>query len=146
MEGEVLLSRTDLSYGLCDGDAERGISVQDGDADLEFSDLTVEVPRHEPLAQQFHAVHLCFDGAPAVVSAPSSPERAAEVFRRAKGLVSGHGSGGEGLPRFGVLAGRNDGLGTAVSDGIVAFAGVPGTVGGDAADPLGRRDLFEQAR
>ena len=35
-------------------------------------------------------------------------------------------------------------MGAAVSDGIVAFAGVVGTVGSDAADLLVRRDLFEQ--
>jgi hypothetical protein len=29
---------------------------------LELSNLTVEVPRHEALTQQFHAVHLGFDG------------------------------------------------------------------------------------
>jgi len=34
-------------------------------------------------------MHLRLDAAPAVVSAPSSPERTAEVFRCAKGLVSG---------------------------------------------------------
>ena len=30
-----------------DRDAERGIAVQDGDADLEFGGLTVEVAGHE---------------------------------------------------------------------------------------------------
>lgn len=28
---------------------ERDVAVQNGDADLEFGDLTVEVPCHEPL-------------------------------------------------------------------------------------------------
>ena len=27
------------------------------DADLDLGDLPIEVPGHEPLAQQFHAVH-----------------------------------------------------------------------------------------
>ena len=53
-----------------------------GDTDLEFSHLTVEVPRHQALAQQFHTMHLGFDAASAVVAAPSSPERTTEVFRR----------------------------------------------------------------
>mgnify|MGYP000986636742 CR=1 FL=1 len=55
------------------------LPVQDGDADLEFGDLSVEVPCHEPLAQQLDTMHFCLDAASAVVSTPSSPERAAEV-------------------------------------------------------------------
>ncbi|GGB31794.1 hypothetical protein GCM10011324_46330 [Allosediminivita pacifica] len=35
-------------------------------------------------------------------------------------------------------------MGTAVSDDVVAFAGIIGTVCGDAADRLVRRDLVEQ--
>ena len=107
---EVPLSRTDLSHGFRDGYAERDVTVQDGDADLEFCDLTIEVPRHEPLAHQLHTMHLCFDAASAVVSAPSSPERAAELFRCAHGLVSSHGSGGNVLPGLRILAGRDDGM------------------------------------
>ncbi len=42
---------------ICDGYAERSISVQDGDTNLDLGDLTVEVPRHEALPEQFHAVH-----------------------------------------------------------------------------------------
>ena len=87
--------RTDLFHGLCDRYAERGVAVQDGDPDLELRNLTVEVPRHEPLAHQFHAMHLRFDATSAVVSAPSSPERAAKIFRSAQGLVTSHGSGGD---------------------------------------------------
>lgn len=45
------------SPGLRDGYAKGGAAVQDGDADLKFGHLAVEVPRHEPLAQPFHAVH-----------------------------------------------------------------------------------------
>ena len=48
-------------------DAERGAAVQDGDADLELGDLSVEVPCHEPLAQDFDTMHLRLDAAPAVV-------------------------------------------------------------------------------
>jgi len=46
-----------LSHGFSEGYAERGGTVQDGHPDLELRDLTVEVPRHEALAQQFDAVH-----------------------------------------------------------------------------------------
>ena len=35
-----------------DGNTERGVAVWNGDADLEFCDLAVEVARHEALAQQ----------------------------------------------------------------------------------------------
>ena len=59
---------TDLSDELCDGCAERGEAVQDGDTNLELRNLTVEVTRHETLTQKLYAVHLCFDAAPAVIS------------------------------------------------------------------------------
>ena len=80
LQSEVPLPRTDLSCRLRDGYAERGVAVQDGDADLEFGNLAVEVPRHEPLTQQFDTMHLRFDAASSVVSAPSSPQGTAEVF------------------------------------------------------------------
>ena len=75
------------------------------------------------LTQQRHTVHLCLDAASAVVSAPSWPEGTTEVFRCPQCFVSRDRAGGDGLARFGVLAGRDDGVGAAVSDGIVAFAG-----------------------
>lgn len=43
-----------------------------------------------------------------------------------------------------ILAGRDDGMGAAVGDGIMAPSGVAGTVGGDAADLLLRGDGAEQ--
>jgi hypothetical protein len=73
--------RTELSNDLRNGDAERGEAVQSGDTNLELRHLTVEVTRHEALTQQFDTGHLGFDAASAVVAAPSSPERTAEVFR-----------------------------------------------------------------
>ena len=60
------------------------------------------------MAQQFHTMRLLLDAVPAVVSAPSSPERTAKVFRGAQGLVSGHGSSGDGLSRLRILARRYD--------------------------------------
>ena len=89
-------------------------------------------------------MHLGLDAAPAVVSAPSSPEGPAEVFRGAQGLVSCGRASCDHLPRLGVPAGRDDGMGTAVSDGIVALAGVVGTVCRDTADLLVIRDLAEE--
>lgn len=61
------------------------MAVQGGDADLEFSDMTVEVPCHEPLIQQFSAAHLRLDAAPAVIADPSSTERAVQIFRDPQG-------------------------------------------------------------
>ena len=89
-------------------------------------------------------MHLGLDAAPAVVTTPVSPDGAAEVFRSSQGLVSGHRTRGDGLPRLGVFAGWDDGMGAAVSDGIVAFASIIGAVCGDAADRLVRRDLVQK--
>ena len=80
----------------------------------------------DALARQFHTVHpfagktiprIVFwpgsylDAAPAVISAPSSPEHPAEVFRRPQGLVARDGACRGRLPRPGVLARWNDGMG-----------------------------------
>lgn len=53
----VALSRTDLSHGFRDRDAERGQVVQDSNADLELCDLMVDVPGLQALAQQLDAIH-----------------------------------------------------------------------------------------
>lgn len=77
-DGAAPFSRTDSSHGLCDRDAKRGVTVQNGGTDLKLGDLSVEAPCHEALPQPFHTVDLRF-------------------VQRA---------GNDGLPRFGVLAGR----------------------------------------
>ena len=69
----------DLSYGLCDGYAKYCVAIEHGDADLDLSDLPVEVPCHERLAYQLYAMHLAFDATSAVVSAPSFPDGSAEI-------------------------------------------------------------------
>jgi len=69
----------DLSHGFHGRDTKGGVTVQDRNAHLNLSDLAVKVARHQPLAQQFHAMHLCLDAAPAVVSAPVSPECPAQI-------------------------------------------------------------------
>lgn len=86
---EVPLPRIDLSHSLCEGYAERYVAVYDGDADPEFRDLAIEIPRHEALPQKFHAVHLGFDAAPAGVSAPSSLQGAAQILRCPQGRRGG---------------------------------------------------------
>lgn len=89
-------------------------------------------------------MHLCFDAASAVVSAPVSSDRATEVFRRAERLVARNCTGGRWFPRRGVLARWDDGIRASVGDGVVAFARIVGAVNGDAANLLIRRDLAEQ--
>jgi hypothetical protein len=89
-------------------------------------------------------MHLRFDAASAMVSTPSSPERAAQVFRRTQGLVSRHGSSGDRPPGLRVLAGRDDGMGTAICNRIVAFARVVGAISRNATDFLVLRDLVEK--
>ncbi len=111
--------------------------------DLELGNLTVEVPRHEALTQQFHTVHLRLDAAPAVIAAASSPDGSAEAFRRAQGLVAGDCTWGIGLPGLAIPPRRNDRSRAAGSDGIVKLAGVKGAVGSDAGDLLIRRDLVD---
>ena len=142
---EVPLSRTDLSHCFRGRYAERGVAVQDGDADLELGDLTVEVPSHEPLAQQFHAMHLRLDAASAVISAPSSPDRAAEVFRCPQCFVSSDRTGGDRLPRFGVLAGWDELRGHSGDRAIAPSwhfrVSVSANPRRDAPDLLVRRDL-----
>lgn len=50
--------RTDLSYGPRKRYAERALSVQHGDTNLQFGDLSIEVSGSEGLAVQLDAVHL----------------------------------------------------------------------------------------
>lgn len=69
----------DFSHSFRDGYAERGVAVQDGDADLDLCDLSVEVPRPEALAQQFDTMHLRFDVASVVVAVPSFPQGTTKV-------------------------------------------------------------------
>jgi hypothetical protein len=120
------------------------VAVKEGYADVEFGHLTVEVPCHEPLAPQFHTVHLHLDTALAVVTTRSPPQCAAKVFRCPQGLVSGLGSDSECLPRPRIFAGRVNSVSAAVGNGIVAFACVIGAICRDAADVLVLRDLVEK--
>ena len=121
--------------------------------------VAVYSDEREPLPQQFHAVHLCLGTTSAVVSAPISPDCAAEVFRGAQGLVARDGTRRGRFPGFGISAGWDDGGGAPIGDDIVAIARVVSAVhcpagdcmqsprgGGDAADLLIRRDLAQKVR
>ena len=58
--------------------SERGEAVEDGGADLHFSDLTIEVACHDSFSQQPEAMHFRFDQAALVIAAPSLPDRPVE--------------------------------------------------------------------
>lgn len=88
-------------------------------------------------------MNLRLDAASAVISAPSLPDRAAEVFRCPQCFVSCDRTGGDRLPRLGVLAGWDDCVGTAIGDRVVALSSIVGAIRGDAADLLVRGDLTE---
>jgi hypothetical protein len=52
--------------GFRDGYAERGEVARHGDANLDFRDPTIKVPRTQSLAGPFHAMRLRFYAAPVV--------------------------------------------------------------------------------
>lgn len=81
-----------LPDGLEKGDSERGETIEYGDADVKFSDLTVEVPRSHALAQKFDTVHFRLDTAPPMITAPPPPDDPSEAFRSLKGFIPGDGS------------------------------------------------------
>ena len=97
------LPQTDLAYGVSDRYAKRSIAIENGNTDLDLGDLPVEVPCHERLAHQFQAVHLGFDAASSVISAPASPHSAAQISLCAERVVPSHGSGARRFPGFGIL-------------------------------------------
>lgn len=111
------LPRTDLSFDPCDGRAERGEVVQDGDANLKVGDLTVEAPGGHALPQELDAVHRGFCAASAVKAAPSSPLGPADAPRYAQDFVARDGPFGVGLSRLGVLARQDDRCGSTGRDG-----------------------------
>lgn len=57
---EASLSPDGFIQRICDRDAKRGVTVHDGNTDLDLHDLPVKVSCHEVLSQQFHTVHLRF--------------------------------------------------------------------------------------
>ena len=81
-----------------------------------------------------------------MIAAPSSPDGPTDALRCAQDFVAGDGPGGVWLPGLGVLARRDDRCGPTGRDGLVALAGVEGTVGGDAGNLLIGRDLVEKLR
>ncbi len=134
----------DLSCSRCDGHTEGGVAVGHRDANLKTGGLALDVARHEGLAGQSEAGHLCLDAAPAVISAPSSPDGTARLLRGAQGFVSGHGARARGLPRFGGPAGRDDGGCVSSSDCRVTLPAVAGAVSRHGTGLLFTRDPVRQ--
>lgn len=141
---EFPFPRTNLSLGFSDGCAERGEDVQDSNTHLQPWDLTVEDPCGQVLAEELHTVHLGLGAASAVIPALSSPDGSTDALRCSQDLGSCNGASGLRLPGLRILAGRDDGGGTAGGDGVAAFADVEGAIGGDGGDLLLGRDLVEQ--
>jgi hypothetical protein len=144
--------RTDLSYSFYDGYAERCVAVQGGDADLELCDLTVEVPRHEPLAQKY-----CYAD-PRLAHASLFPRGFRGGIHSIAAKWPNRGISMRALPRFGqsyqrrwllwlgILAEWHDRMGAAVGDCIVAFPAVVGAGSGDTAVCLTKSDIAKQIR
>ena len=88
-------------------------------------------------------MHLCFDAASSVVTAPVPPECSAQILRCAERIIPGDGPGGSWLPPLRVSAWRDDCGRTALSDGVVASARVVCAIHSYAADLLIARDLVE---
>jgi len=163
------LRQTDLSYGLCDGYAKRSEAVEDRGPDLDLRNLPVKVSRREALTEQFHTMH-----PPPGNGLPANHERVVSTRLRRwywvscrhnarpkyledrtasfRALAPGVSTARQcmpactkgGLPKFSVLARRDNGMGIPSCNCVVAFARIVGTIAGDAADLLVRRDLIEK--
>ena len=136
-------SRTDLSHALRDGCSERCEAVQDRRTDLQLCNLADEVASADAFAEQLEAVHLGFDEATPVVSAPSSPDRPAEAAGGAENVVAGLGTGRILFPGSVVAAGRNDCDGVSCGDGFMTGPRVISAVCTDLADGLVIGDLLQ---
>jgi hypothetical protein len=73
------------------------------------------------LTQTFHTMHLGFNAASAVVAAPSSPERTADVFRCPQCFVACDRACRDRFPRLGVLAGWYDGIGPTFGNRVMSL-------------------------
>ena len=129
---ELSPPRPDSPYSLDDRVAERGVAVQDGDADLEFGDLTVLHNASSSRSGSGGGIHSIF-----------ATGHGRETWTP-KGLIARHGSSGNGIPELCVLPGRDDGMSTAMCNRIVALARVVGAICRDSADCPVRRNLVEK--
>lgn len=84
------LPKYGLSLRLGERYAKGRVAIEDGDADLDLPDLTVEVRRRQRLAEQLYTMPLGFDTASAVVSAPPSPESGTDMAVTLTNPIFGH--------------------------------------------------------
>lgn len=84
-----------------------------------------------------------------MIASPSLPDFSSETSCRIQNGISGIGAGAPILPRFGILASRDDRLCTTPGDGLVTALRVIGTVAADAdagaGDGFAVCNLVEQA-
>lgn len=131
-------------HGLCEGYAKGSVAVEDGDADLDFGDLPVEVAGHDALPQKLHTMRLGLDAAPVAISAPSSPFGAVQISQCFDRFVLGDGTSACRLPRFCVLARGYDSISPPSGNCVVTFARVISAIRCDRSDVLIGRDLTQQ--
>jgi hypothetical protein len=98
--------------------------------------------------RQGHAQHdperFGFDTASVMVSAPPSPQSAAQISLRIDSLVSDGGTGACGLPWLGILARWDDSMGIAGGNRLGVFSRVIRPICSEAADVLIGWDLIKQ--
>ncbi len=83
----------------------------------------------------------CFDATSAVVSAPTSPDGAAQISLRIDRIVTGNRSVARRFPGLCILTRRDHRMGISRRNRLVAFTGVIRPVCGDTADVLIGWDL-----
>ena len=88
-------------------------------------------------------MHLRFDAASAEVSAPASPQGAAQISLGIDRVVAGNSAGAGWFPGLCILARRDHCMGISRRNRLVAFTGVIGSVCGDTANVLTERDLVQ---
>lgn len=81
-----------LSDGLGKGVSERCEAIEDGHADVDFRDLTVEVPCHQTLSEKFDTMHFRLDTASSMITAPSSPDGPSEMLAAPQSVIAGYAS------------------------------------------------------
>ena len=80
-----------LPDGLREGDSERCEAIEYGDTDVNFRDLTVEVPCRQALTEKFDAMHFRLDTASSMITAPSFPDGPTEMPTDPQSFIAGDG-------------------------------------------------------
>lgn len=118
--------------------------IQDRRPHLKCCDLTVEIPRHDPLTQQLEAAHLGFHQAAAMVAAPFLPDCSAQPAGGTQNLVPDMRPQSIFLPWLGVLPGGNHRCGLAHGNRFMAAFGVIGPISTHRSNPFRRSYLAQR--